>query len=87
MITKELIEKVTKRTGAKKSEVERIYFATQNELIECFQRGENYMNRSLGTFTVKESGVKKGHNFHTGETIPIPPKNIVKFKKSKTWEI
>lgn len=40
---------------------------------------------SFGTFTIVQKGARPGRNIHTGETVIIQPRKVVRFRPSRKF--
>lgn len=47
------------------------------------KNGSNVKLYNFGTFSQVETAARRGKNFKTGETVEIPSKKAIKFKRSK----
>ncbi len=87
---------ITKRELVNKICAEMNSDLTQNDVLEVIQKavdlitealgnGDRVVLRNFGTFTVKEVKAKIGRNpKNPGKDVPIPARNVVKFKVGKT---
>ena len=82
MTTSELIDAVAYETGYTKKETKIIIDTTLKTISETLATGDNVVAKGLGTFSTAIGAPRKLHNFHTGETLEVPPKRRVKFKVS-----
>jgi DNA-binding protein HU-beta len=53
------------------------------EMKKSMKQGESVYIHELGTFSMYHKKATQKHNINTGETIPVPAKNIIKFSMSK----
>lgn len=87
-ITKrELVNKVCAEldNGFTQNEVLDIVQKTIDLITEALGNGDRVVLRNFGTFTVKEVKAKVGRNpKNPAKNVPIPPRNVVKFKVGKT---
>ena len=87
---------ITKRELVNKICAEMNSDLTQNDVLEVIQKavdlitealgnGDRVVLRNFGTFTVKEVKAKIGRNpKNPSKDVPIPARNVVKFKVGKT---
>ncbi len=84
MNKKQLIDKVAKKTGAKKKDVKKIIDATIDTIIEALTKEEKVQLVGFGSFEVRKAAARKGVNPQTKEPIQIPERKVPKFKPGKT---
>ncbi len=84
MNKKALVDKVAKKTGAKKKDVKKIIDATIDTIIESLAKGEKVQLVGFGSFEVRKAAARKGVNPQTKQPIEIPERKVPKFKPGKT---
>ncbi len=84
MNKKALVDKVAKKTGAKKKDVKKIIDATIDTIIEALTKGEKVQLVGFGSFEVRKAAARKGVNPQTKQPIEIPERKVPKFKPGKT---
>lgn len=80
MNKQELSSKVAEISGIDKTTVDHVLNVMRDVIIDTLQGGDDIVNRGFGTFQVKVRAARKARNLHTGETIEVPEKKVVKFK-------
>ncbi|MCM8774124.1 MAG: integration host factor subunit beta [Candidatus Omnitrophica bacterium] len=80
MTKRDIVVKIKERTGIKQAIVKEVLQEVFNTIFEFLKDGKRVEIRNFGVFKVKKRGPKVGRNIKTGETIPLPEKNIVVFK-------
>lgn len=84
-ITKrDLIVKMSDKTGLKQSDVTQVMDTMLDTLIGELAKGNSVAIRNFGSFTVREVKGKIGRNPKKPENmVKIPPRAVVKFKVGK----
>ena len=80
MTKKDIVLKITDRTGIKQVDVKKIVQNTLDVIIESLIRSEKVELRNFGVFKIKERKARFGRNPRTGESVPVPPRKVVVFK-------
>ena len=65
----QLVEAVAAKAGIKKKEAEAAVNAMTDAIAEALKAGDKVQLIGFGTFDVKETAAREGHNPRTGETI------------------
>lgn len=79
----ELAEVIGGRLNVEKQFVELVLDYFVNEMSKSLRAGDTVYLKDFGTFTMYHKKATQKHNINTGETIPVPAKNIVKYAMSK----
>lgn len=79
----EVITAVAEATGITKGQVEKTLDAFTGEILAAMARGEEVSYPNIGKFQPKTQAARVARNPHTGETISVPAKKVVKFTISK----
>jgi nucleoid DNA-binding protein len=80
MTKKDIVLKITDKTGIKQVDVKTIVQATFDAIVESLTRNEKVELRNFGVFKIKERRARFGRNPRTGESVPVPPRKVVVFK-------
>ena len=80
MTKKDIVIKITDKTGIKQVDVKTIVQNTFDVIIESLIRSEKVELRNFGVFKIKERKARFGRNPRTGESVPVPPRKVVVFK-------
>lgn len=83
MNNKDFLNALSKRTGYKPNEVQRMVKATFSTIISQLAEGNSVTLTSLGTFDVKKRMERIMNNPSTGKKMLVPPKLVVSFKPQK----
>jgi DNA-binding protein HU-beta len=81
-----LIDKIAEDAGITKTAAGRAIESLIDGIGRSLDSGERTTLVGFGTFTVSERKARTGRNPHTGATIEIPAKRIVRFRASKELE-
>jgi len=87
MIKKDFLETVGSKIGSivsSKKDVETVFDAVVDSLVEELTKGEDITFGKLGKFSVKNKKARNGINPKTKAKIVIAAKKAVAFKASKT---
>lgn len=79
----EIVSAVAEATGLSKSQVEKTLDSFVSVIGDTMGKGEEASYPNLGKFQVKRQEARTARNPHTGESIDVPAKNVVKFQISK----
>jgi integration host factor subunit beta len=77
---KELVNRISDRTGHTKVVVKEIVQMFLDEMIGELSRGHRLEFREFGVFEVKERAARRAQNPRTLEKVNVPSKRVVKFK-------
>lgn len=80
MNNKEFISSLSKRTGYKADDVQRMVRTSVNAVIDTLVAGETMSISRLGSFDVKKRMERVINNPGTGQRMLVPPKLVVNFK-------
>jgi DNA-binding protein HU-beta len=86
MTKAELIEKVSKKVGATKTETKKIIDAAVEEIMESVAAGEKVGFAGFGTFYISKRSARVGRNPRTGEKLTISEFNLPSFKCGKVFK-
>ncbi len=84
---KELINSICKKSGLSKMKSRKVLSAIKQSITESLSHGEPVVLKSFGTFSVKTQSSKRFFHIKYGDFVDSPAKNVVKFKKSKAWQL
>ncbi len=87
MIKADLIEAVMNATGYSRADAEEAVNLTLKIVIDALKNGEEVVIRRFGSFAAYPSKRTKGRNLSTGKEVPIPPRNVVRFRPSRHMRI
>jgi integration host factor subunit beta len=77
---KELIDRISERTGCKRVTVKRIVQRFLDEIVEELGQGNRLEFRDFGVFESKARAARTAQNPKTLERVHVPSKRTVKFK-------
>jgi integration host factor subunit beta len=77
---KELVNRISDRTGHTKVVVKEIVQLFLDELIGELARGHRLEFREFGVFEVRDRAARRAQNPRTLEKVNVPSKRVVKFK-------
>ena len=83
----DIVNEITKKTGADKQAVLNTLEAFMDTVKESLSREENVYLRGFGSFIVKKRAQKTARNISKNTTIIIPEHNIPAFKPAKTFTL
>lgn len=75
-----LTERLAKRSGLSKSEIDQLTEDLFEEIIVALEQGEPVKLSSFGNFNLIDKASRPGRNPKTGEEIPITARRVVTFK-------
>ena len=87
MTKADIVNEITKKTGADKQAVLNTLEAFMDTVKESLSREENVYLRGFGSFIVKKRAQKTARNISKNTTIIIPEHNIPAFKAAKTFTL
>jgi len=82
MRKKDLLRRLSSKTGLHIDECDMFFTAFAEELRTCLASGTDITINNFGRFRIVEHGGKKGRHPKTGEPILIPPRRRLRFKAS-----
>ena len=77
---KDLVERITTKTGVKRHEVKDVCQEFLDQIIIELRRGNRLEFRDFGVFEVKERAARIAQNPKTMQKVEVPSKRAVKFK-------
>ncbi len=80
---KEIIELISGRTGIRKTDVKRVIQEFLDEIINEMSQGKRLEFREFGVFEVRRRAARIGQNPRTLQPVPVPAKNIARFKAGR----
>lgn len=80
MNNKEFIASLSKKTGYRTDDTQRMVRTAFNSIIETIVEGDTVMLSRLGSFDVKKRMERIINNPGTGQRMLVPPKLVVNFK-------
>ena len=80
MNNKDFISSLSKRTGYKTDDVQRMIRTSVSGIIETLAAGDSVAIARLGSFEVKKRMERIINNPATGQRMLVPPKLVVNFK-------
>jgi DNA-binding protein HU-beta len=80
----DVIAAVAEATEQSKVQVEKTLDGFVTLLAKAVADGAEVSYPNLGKFQLKEQAARQARNPHTGETIDVPSKKVVKFTMSKS---
>ena len=83
MNRKELVTRVSEKTGLMKKDVEAVTDAVLDEIRETLAAGGKVQLMGFGSFEVRERAPRIGRNPRTKEEVTIPASKAVQFKSGK----
>lgn len=83
MNKKDLVEKISIKSGLTKTQAEKALKAFEEAITSALGSGDKVTLVGFGTFSVSNRKSRKGRNPQTGEEITIPAKKTPKFTAGK----
>jgi DNA-binding protein HU-beta/integration host factor subunit alpha len=80
MTKKDIVLRIAEETNIKQIDVKVVVQKTLDHIINALSKGETVELRNFGVFKVRSRRPRIGRNPKTGETVPIPERNVVSFK-------
>ncbi|MCK4916921.1 MAG: integration host factor subunit beta [Candidatus Omnitrophica bacterium] len=80
MRKRDIVLKISEKTGIKQVKVKEVVQMTFDTLLEALKEGQRIELRNFGIFQVKTRKKRIGRNPKTGEVVPVPERKIVVFK-------
>lgn len=74
---------VAEKTGLKRAEVDKVLDGVFEVVTDALKKGDDVRFVGFGTFGVRDTEAKQGHNPRTGQKIDIPAKRKAVFKAGK----
>lgn len=82
MLKNEFITRTAHVSGEAKTTVRRVLDAAAAVTRRAVFSGDSVMLFGLGKINVVQRGEKRARNLHTGETVIVPPRNVVLLQPS-----
>ena len=79
----ELVAEIAKNQGITKVKAEKALESLIQKVGAAMERGERVTISGFGSFRCVNRAAQKGRNPHTGGSMLIPARNVVKFKAGK----
>lgn len=86
MNKKDLVEKVSKKTGSTKKDTQAVIDATLAAVMDALKKGDKVTLVGFGTFSVVKRKARKGRNPQTGKEINIAARKSPKFTAGKFFK-
>lgn len=83
---KDLIDRISKTTDVKRTDVKRVMQAFLDEMINELARSNRLEFRDFGVFEVKERAARTAQNPKTLDPVMVPAKRTVKFKVGRLMQ-
>ena len=83
MTKAEIVEDIDNKTGLTKKDVALAMDQFLESISKALSDGKHYEIRGFGTFKVKARKARMARNPRTGESVPVPDRNVPVFKVSK----
>lgn len=83
MIKIDIVRRVREQTGLNSNQAEIAVNTILDMIKDALGRGERIELRGFGVFEIRPRKTGLGRNPRTGEAVPIPPGNAVRFKPGK----
>jgi len=81
---KDLVNRISDRTGTTKVIVKDILQLFLDEIIDELAKGHRLEFREFGVFEVRDRAARKAQNPRTLEKVAVPARRVVKFKVGRT---
>lgn len=81
---KDLVNRISDKTGTTKVIVKDILQMFLDEIIEELAKGHRLEFREFGVFEVRDRAARRAQNPRTLEKVAVPAKRVVKFKIGRT---
>ncbi|MBU2447116.1 MAG: HU family DNA-binding protein [Bacteroidetes bacterium] len=79
----DLVAVISSRTGLTQKRVKEVLEAILNSVVDEVRKNKTFAFHNFGKFELKTRKQRKGVNPKTGDTILIPPKDVLVFRPSK----
>ena len=80
---KELVERISERTQAKRGVVQRVVQSLLDEIVSELAEGNRLEFREFGVFETRTRQARTAQNPKTLEPVQVPAKQTVKFKAGR----
>jgi len=78
----DIVNKIHKKVGFSKSEIDTIVESVFDIIKETLQRGDRIVISGFGKFSIRNKRTRRGRNPQTGEAVEISARRILTFKPS-----
>ncbi|MCR5213568.1 MAG: HU family DNA-binding protein [Eubacterium sp.] len=82
----ELVAAIAEKSGLTKADSEKALKGFMDAVEEALKAGDKVQLVGFGTFEVKETAARTGHNPRTGEPLNIEASKAPKFKAGKAFK-
>ncbi len=79
----DLVDAIAGKAGVSKVQVQQTIDDIFELIADSLTKGEKIDLRGFGTFSVRQSAARAGHNPRTGEPIQLPARKVPNFKPGK----
>ena len=86
MNNKEFIAELSRQTGYKSDQTQKMVNSVLTTMGDCFMEGDSVMIPGFGTFDVKKKLERVMVNPSTGQRMLVPPKLVLNFKPNVSWK-
>jgi DNA-binding protein HU-beta/integration host factor subunit alpha len=86
MNNKEFIAELSRQTGYKSDQTQKMVNSVLTTMGDCFMEGDSVMIPGFGTFDVKKKLERIIVSPGTGQRMLVPPKLVLGFKPSTVWK-
>jgi nucleoid DNA-binding protein len=86
MTKKELAQRIAEDMHLPQLKVLAIVQKTFDDIIDTLLHEGRIELRNFGVFEVRHRRAREARNPRTGETVPVPPRNVVTFKAGRAME-
>ncbi len=83
---KDLIDRIAQKTGQKRVDVKSTVQEFLDEVIVELGKGNRLEFRDFGVFEIRKREARLAQNPKTLEPVPVPAKNVVKFKVGRRMQ-
>lgn len=87
MNKKDLIHKISVKSGLSIADVEKAIKSYEEVIESTLKSGEKVVSIGFGTFDIKQTVARNGRNPQTGKPMIIPAKQTVRFRPGKKLEL
>ena len=84
---KEFIDSICDKSNLTKTKARKLLSAIKLSIKEALRDRESVTLKSFGTFSIKKQSSRRFFHIKHGEFVDYPAKNVIKFKKSNTWQL
>lgn len=87
MNKKDLIHKISVKSGLSIADVEKAIKNYEEVIESTLKSGEKVVSIGFGTFDIKQTVARNGRNPQTGKPMIIPAKQTIRFRPGKNLEL